>query len=465
LSPARRAVRRALTLGLCAALGLVAASTYAAPATKTTKPTKKTAMKAKAAPAAAKPTDTAPPIDVSNPREAQASQTAERDRLTARITELRRQIAAGERSKTGATSALKRAERALADVNRRIEELARRQHEGEERVAGLDRQRVGTEGQIAQRQASFARAANLMDQTQVRREPVDWRVPGRDLAFVTELDLAAVAGADAAQLDTLHGRARDLTTARQRADDDNRALLAQVEAQRSTRDTIAADQAAQQKALQQLALQLAEQRKTADALAADEKRLSRVVEQLQRVIDKQAADERARRDAAAKRQAEQAKKSGKAAPKKEPEPERVENTPDVNAARGAFAQLRGQLRLPVRGAIIGRFGAPRGTSGATWKGVFVKTDASADVHVVAGGKVVFADDLRGFGNLLIVDHGDQFLSIYGNNALLLKRTGDEVKSGEVVAKSGDSSGDGETGLYFELRFQGKPFDPLTWTGR
>jgi septal ring factor EnvC (AmiA/AmiB activator) len=449
--------RRATPAAL--ALALAFAVTTPAAAATTKKKAKKPAVTARAAPRKPAPKDSAPPIDVGNPREAQVAQTAERDRLTARIAELRRQIAAGERSKTGAVVALKRAERALADVNRRIAELARRQHEGEERVAGLERQRTGAESQITLHRALFARTANLMDATHARREIADRTVEGRDATFLTELDLAAVATSENRQLDALHGRVHDLASARQRADDDNRALLAQVEAQRNTRDTIAADQAAQQKALQQLALQLAEQRKTADALAADEKRLSRVVEQLQRVIDRQAAEERARRETAAKKG--EPKKG--AAPRKS-EPERVENAPELVNARGAFAQLRGQLRLPVRGTIVGRYGAPRGTSGATWKGVFVKTEPTAEVRAVAAGKVVFADDLRGFGNLLIVDHGDQFLSIYGNNAQLLRKTGDEVKAGDVVARAGDSSGDGETGLYFELRYQGRPFDPLSWTG-
>ncbi len=142
------------------------------------------------------------------------------------------------------------------------------------------------------------------------------------------------------------------------------------------------------------------------------------------------------------------------------------STPSPTAATGsgAFAQLRGQLRLPVRGAVVGRFGAPRGGGGATWKGVFVRTEAGADVHAVAAGKVVFADDLRGFGNLVIIDHGDQYLSIYGNNETLLRHTGDTVRSGDVIARAGNSSGDEETGLYFELRYRGRPFDPMGWTG-
>jgi septal ring factor EnvC (AmiA/AmiB activator) len=70
--------------------------------------------------------------------------------------------------------------------------------------------------------------------------------------------------------------------------------------------------------------------------------------------------------------------------------------------------------------------------------------------------------MRGFGNLLIVDHGDAYLSIYGNNESLLKQTGDPVALGEPLATVGSSGGNEETGLYFELRHLGKPFDPLSW---
>jgi septal ring factor EnvC (AmiA/AmiB activator) len=84
------------------------------------------------------------------------------------------------------------------------------------------------------------------------------------------------------------------------------------------------------------------------------------------------------------------------------------------------------------------------------------------VRAVAPGRVVYADWMRGFGNLLIVDHGDAFLSIYGNNESLLKQTGDAVSLGEPLATVGQSGGNEQTGLYFELRHLGKPFDPLGW---
>ena len=127
---------------------------------------------------------------------------------------------------------------------------------------------------------------------------------------------------------------------------------------------------------------------------------------------------------------------------------------------GAFASLRGQLRAPVSGKLAARFGAKRGE--ASWKGVFIKAAEGADVRAVAGGRVVFANWMRGFGNLVIVDHGSQYLSIYGNNQALLKHVGDAVKAGDTIASAGSTGGNEESGLYFELRHLGQAFDPASW---
>ena len=124
--------------------------------------------------------------------------------------------------------------------------------------------------------------------------------------------------------------------------------------------------------------------------------------------------------------------------------------------------MRGQLRLPVKGTIAGRFGSPRAEGGASWKGIFIRAAEGVEVKAVAAGAVVFSDWLRGFGNLLIIDHGDDFLSVYGNNESLLATVGARVRSGEAVATVGNSGGNPDSGLYFELRHRGQAFDPLKW---
>ena len=91
--------------------------------------------------------------------------------------------------------------------------------------------------------------------------------------------------------------------------------------------------------------------------------------------------------------------------------------------------------------------------------------ASLHFSAVADGRVVYADWLRGFGNLLILDHGKGYMSLYANNEALLAQVGEKVRGGEPVAQVGASGGSEESGLYFELRRDGKPFDPLRWVAQ
>nr|WP_246490894.1 peptidoglycan DD-metalloendopeptidase family protein [Chitinivorax tropicus] len=146
-------------------------------------------------------------------------------------------------------------------------------------------------------------------------------------------------------------------------------------------------------------------------------------------------------------------------------PERLERNdqiPDASQSGANFVALKGKLRLPARGEIRHRFGDTRGDGGTTWKGIFIRTNSSDPIHAVATGRVVFADWLRGFGNLLIIDHGGGYLSLYGHNESVLKQPGDRVNAGDVVAHAGNTGGADETGLYFELRHLGKPLNPAQW---
>ena len=120
------------------------------------------------------------------------------------------------------------------------------------------------------------------------------------------------------------------------------------------------------------------------------------------------------------------------------------------------------MRLPVRGELINRFGGSRENSNIKWKGLFIRSREGNEVKAIANGEVIFSDWLRGFGNLMILDHGNHYMSLYGNNEAIYKRVGNKVKSGDTIAIVGNSGGNAESGLYFELRYQGKPFDPLGW---
>lgn len=132
------------------------------------------------------------------------------------------------------------------------------------------------------------------------------------------------------------------------------------------------------------------------------------------------------------------------------------------APRVATAIGRGTLPWPVRGDVHRRFGQARAGGRMRWQGLYILAPAGAPVRAVAAGEVVFADWLRGFGLLAIVDHGDNRLSLYGYADALYKRAGERVEGGETIAAVGQSGGQAEVGLYFEIRLDGAPTDPLGW---
>ena len=127
-----------------------------------------------------------------------------------------------------------------------------------------------------------------------------------------------------------------------------------------------------------------------------------------------------------------------------------------------FNTLKGKLRWPTQGRLAKRFGSRRGSGGLKWRGVIIEAAEGGDVRAVSQGRVAFSDWMRGFGLLVIIDHGDGYMSLYGHNQALYKEVGEWVDSGEVVALLGTSGGQTKSGLYFELRHKGQPIDPLRW---
>lgn len=227
---------------------------------------------------------------------------------------------------------------------------------------------------------------------------------------------------------------------------------------------------AKSKVLQTLSQQIASQRNEIKKLSRDEKRLSELVERLARIIPtkpKRVANKPAlpSNNIAKKTPATDMDASNKPATETTASNSNISNntTPSNEFSGTNFAALKGKLRLPVPGNVTNRFGASREDSGISWKGLFIKAIEGTEVKAVANGRVVFADWLRGFGNLIIVDHGDGYMSLYGNNQALLKPVGETVKAGDSIAAVGNSGGNSSNGLYYELRKLSRPFDPLSWS--
>ncbi|MDA0271711.1 MAG: peptidoglycan DD-metalloendopeptidase family protein [Proteobacteria bacterium] len=127
-----------------------------------------------------------------------------------------------------------------------------------------------------------------------------------------------------------------------------------------------------------------------------------------------------------------------------------------------FAGMRGKLVLPVAGRISHSFGNQRNQGKLKWHGIFIDAAEGESVHAVHYGRVVFSDWLRGFGLLMIISHGEGYMSLYGHNQALFRETGDWVSAGEEIAAVGDSGGQDKTGLYFEIRIDGEPNNPQNW---
>ena len=126
-----------------------------------------------------------------------------------------------------------------------------------------------------------------------------------------------------------------------------------------------------------------------------------------------------------------------------------------------FSSLKGNMAWPAKGYLSNLFGSQK-AEGVKWDGVFIKAGEGTEIKSIHQGKVAYADWLRGYGLLIIVDHGEGYMSLYGHNQSLFKETGDPVEAGEAIALVGNSGGQNKSGLYFSIRQKGKPTNPKKW---
>ena len=135
---------------------------------------------------------------------------------------------------------------------------------------------------------------------------------------------------------------------------------------------------------------------------------------------------------------------------------------DIGGKRKAFRKLKGELYWPALGKVKSLFGKPRKLASVKWNGVIIKAKQGNNVRAISHGRVAYADWLRGYGLLIILDHGDGYMSLYGHNESIKKETGDWVAPGDIIGSVGDTGGQKRAGLYFEIRHNGKPTNPKIW---
>ncbi len=389
------------------------------------------------------------PVLAQGPKDAHAV-SKERDEVRQKIKDLKKSIEKTHSDRSFAAKALDAVEKSIAQTNAQLQALTAQRDAVVKEIKRIENE----EGRIKRSIATHQDRLGKVLRAQYRRQqnnPLHAWLAGHSMSEIAREGywFERVSEAEGDVADSLKSDLAELEALKKKKEAQEDLLEDNARAQEKKKRELVGQQEERKQLVAQLSNKLAEQQKEAARLERDEKRLSSVIEEIARALR------------AAKRSAEAAKPRRRS--------EGGSPSSGITAAipdSGEFSRLRGRLPLPVSGNVIGRFGQTRSADGTgpTWKGIFIEASEGSTVKAVSAGRVVFSEWLRGFGQLLIVDHGDQFMSIYGNNQRLLKENGELVKAGEPIATVGKSSGNLETGLYFELRQQGQPFDPLKWTG-
>ena len=359
--------------------------------------------------------------------------------LRARIERLQSDLTAAESSRSEAADALKVSEKAISEANRGLYERGREQQILNANLTDISRRSQATAADVAAQRLLLDRLVRHQymhgstDSLRLMLEGRDAAAADRQIHYFTYISKLR-----ADMIRRMQKSLADLAVLQTEALKEKDALAANEAEQMRARKILKAEKQARRRVLDRIAGVISQNRREIGRLKRDEDRLSKLVEQLGRVLS--------------------AKPTGRI----RKQGQEVDDVADSSFIGKVFQALKGKLKLPVRGELSNRFGGPRDEGGTTWKGLFIRSDTGQSVRAVADGRVVYADWLRGFGNLLIVDHGSGYMSLYGNNESILKQVGESIQSGEAVAAVGDSGGAGESGLYFELRHKGKTFDPLRW---
>ena len=366
---------------------------------------------------------------------AYADRQEELENLREHIAAMQRELEKTSGSKSEATDALRDSERAISNSNRKLAELATQQRAADKKLNELQKQEQLLAGSMSEQRVLLGRLlyqqylGGKQEHLKLLLNNQNPNQLARDLRYYQYIAHNRANWLTALHDDLAALNALSMATRQQRAE-----LTSLRTEQSAQKKILKKEQRARQQVLGNISQQLRQQRREIKRLQHNENRLAQLVDKLAKMLAQP--------------------KSGSLF--------HNENLPDNRFDGSPFDQLKGRLALPVKGEVTNRFGTPRPDSTVLWKGLFLRTPAGQSVKAVAAGRVVFADWLRGFGNLLIVDHGKGYMSLYANNETLFKQVGDMLRGGDTIAAVGNSGGNKDSGLYFELRHESKPFDPISW---
>ena len=366
---------------------------------------------------------------------AKADEQDDLKKMRERIIAMQREMDRTSESKNEIVDALRESERAISDSNRKLAELAGQQRAADSKLGKLHAQEQKLSGSLSAQQALLGKLLHqqyLGGKQEYLKLILSNQNPNqitRDLQYYQY-----IARNRAMWLSTLRDDLAALNVVSIATREQHAELAALRKEQAAQKGILEKEKQSRQRMLGKISKQLRQQRREINRLQHDENRLAQLVENLAKMLDRPKSNSLFRND----------------------------NQPDNRFDGRPFSQLKGKLALPVRGTVTNRFNTPRPDSTVLWKGIFLRTSSGEAVKAIAAGQVVFADWLRGFGNMLIVDHGKGYMSLYGNNETLYKQVGDVVRGGDFVAAAGNSGGNEDFGLYFELRHESKPLDPMKW---
>ncbi|MFK0344602.1 murein hydrolase activator EnvC family protein [Pseudomonas asiatica] len=396
------------------------------------------------------------------------------------IAELKKTLGKLQEEKAGVQKDLKATETDIGNLEKQVEALQQELKKTEGELERLDTEKKKLQSARVEQQrliAIQARSAYQNGREEYLKLLLNQQNPEKFARTLTYYDYLSKARLE--QLRTFNETLRQLANVEQEIATQQQQLLAQRADLDSRRQALETERGKRQQVLAKLNSDMKDRDQKLQSREQDQADLSKVLKTIEETLARQAREaEEARKKAllaqqeAEKRRQQEALAAAAAReqagePVEPPKKARTTLGPLVSSDGasygGAFSAARGKLPWPVNGRLLARFGDARGSDArAKWDGVMISANPGTQVRAVHGGRVVFADWLRGAGLLVILDHGNGYLSLYGHNQSLLKSAGDIVKAGEAISTVGDSGGQDAAGLYFAIRQQGRPTDPSQW---
>jgi len=434
-----------------------------------TSPAKTAATKPKPAPRKNKPSVAKKPATPAAPAKTTRSATQEKTTLVRQqrsvrteLTTLQKDLAQKQSRAQSAEEALKESEKAISRSNRSLKELAEKKNETTARLADLKNEAVivGLQVNDAEEIVSSIGQAQFLNSM---RHPWQTALVGGNPNELSRRSavLTYLAQEQNRTIDRLEHRQRNIQAVARKTEAARTELVRIESDEKRNRTELEKDKALRSAALNRLNREIKTQKERYDRLVKNEKELSGLIAKIDRQIALAQKKEAERAASERKRAAsEQSRRAVASKSTKQDNSGRIAVAPTL----GNFGSLKGRLTMPVKGTVVASFGQSRQGAAASlpWRGLLIRAKTGDAVRATAPGTVVFSDWMRGFGNLMILDHGSNYLSVYANNESLYKSVGDAVRQGETIAGVGNSGGEEHPGLYFELRYKGKPFDPDKW---